>query len=345
MSVCNASKLSQLFKPITSTRPNAKKDIISKSYDNLLKYGIMKQINTGMYALLPLGLRVMNKLANLVENEMKRIGAQKIQLPALTSSHLWKKTNRLESNKTELFIVKDRHKKEYILSPTYEETICNLISSTGVLSPKLLPLKLYQISSKWRNEMKPRLGFLRSNEFIMKDLYTFDATLADAEKTYESVCNAYDNIFQKIGIATIKAVGDTGTIGGLKSHEYHYITDIGEDTVCICPSCKYSINKAIYNEKHCPQCKNTLFEQCTAEVGHTFLLGVKYTEPLNAMYHSYENEIKPLVMGCFGLGLSRIFTVAVEILSTENELRWPKILAPYTVMVVKKSLHHNMSIT
>ena len=334
MPTSNITRLSQLFQPVMSTIPNIKgAKTSSKSYDNLTKYGLIRPVNNGMYALLPLGMRVLNKLTNIVDHEMEKAGAQKILLPAMTSVNLWKRTDRFQSNQIELFKIKDRHNKEYILSPTYEETICSLLSSVGTLSPKILPLKLYQISSKWRDEMKPYLGFLRSREFIMKDLYTFDTTLDNARRTYEAVCEVYDNIFQKLGVAYTKAVGDTGSIGGLMSHEYHYVSDIGQDNIFLCSSCQYSINKVVCKESHCPQCGNAFLEQHTAEVGHAFLLDTKYTQPLHATYKQ-NNNLSPLVMGCFGLGLSRIFTVAVEILSSKDELRWPTLLAPYTVCIV-----------
>ncbi|CAK9795363.1 Probable proline--tRNA ligase, mitochondrial [Anthophora plagiata] len=307
---------------------------MTKVYDaNLIKYGIIKQINSGMYAFLPLGLRVLNKLTTLVDNEMEKIGAQKILLPALTSVDLWKKTDRFNDNATELFKVQDRCDKHYILSPTYEETICALVSSIGILSPKILPLKLYQISNKWRDEIKPRLGFLRSREFVMKDLYTFDVNLNHAQETYALVCKTYDNIFRNIGVSFVKAIGDPGLIGGSITHEYHYISNIGEDIVYTCSSCQYAINKTITKELHCPQCKQPFLEQHTAEVGHTFLLNTKYTKPLNVSCR-LNNVSTSLVMGCFGLGLSRIFTVMIEELSTKEELRWPKHLAPYTVCII-----------
>ncbi|XP_043266349.1 probable proline--tRNA ligase, mitochondrial [Colletes gigas] len=331
----NVHRVSNLFQPLNNSHSSIKKTInITKTYKNLINYGLIKPVNNGMYAFLPLGLRVLNKLINLVDHEMERLGAQKLMLPALTSKSLWKQTDRFENSKTELFKIEDRHRKEYILSPSYEETICDLISSVGVLSPKLLPLKLYQISNKWRDEMKPRLGFLRSKEFVMKDLYTFDKTLDDAKNTYELVCDAYDNVFQKIGITFRKAVGDTGSVGGLLSHEYHYISNIGEDIIYVCSSCQYSINKTICEESHCPQCKNKFLEQHSAEVGHTFLLDTKYTKPLKALYKSHNNKLLPLAMGSFGLGLSRIFTIAAEALSIEDELRWPNGLAPYTVCII-----------
>ncbi|XP_036148096.1 probable proline--tRNA ligase, mitochondrial isoform X2 [Monomorium pharaonis] len=299
----------------------------------MINYGIIKPLSTGMYALLPLGMRILNKLINLVDKEMANIGAQKILLPALTSAMLWKKTNRYDANKAELFTLTDRYKKEYILSPTFEEAICDLISSIGQLSAKSLPLKLYQISSKWRDEMKPRLGFLRSREFIMKDLYTFDTSLDNGRHTYDLVCESYSNIFKQIGVEYKKSIGDVGTIGGLMSHEYHYVSDIGEDIILQCSSCHFSINRTISKTMSCPKCKNELHQHIAAEVGHTFLLDTKYSQPLKAMY-TEQNKSKPIVMGCFGLGLSRIITLVIEILSTNDEIRWPVKLAPYTICVI-----------
>lgn len=286
-----------------------------------------------MYAFLPLGLRVLNKLIALVDTEMEKIGAQKLLLPALTSTHLWRKSNRFNDNINEFFILRDRSQREYILSPTHEEAICSVVSSVGSLSPKMFPLRLYQISNKWRDEIKPKLGFLRSREFIMKDLYTFDIDLDRAKETYALVCETYENIFKKIGITYIKAIGDPGTFGGLMSHEYHYISSIGEDNVYACLSCQYSINKVMCKESQCPECGSVLEQNRTAEVGHTFLLDTKYTIPLEVTLR-VNKEIKPLVMGCYGLGLSRIFTVMTELLSTKEELRWPKNLAPYTVCII-----------
>lgn len=334
--IINLTRMSRVFQPLATSGSSdgiEKAEIISKSHKLMINYGIIKPVSIGMFALLPLGIRVLNKLIELVDKEMTNIGAEKILLPALTPAALWKKTDRYDTNKTELFTVTDRHKKTYILSPTYEEAICDLISSAGQFSTKSLPLKLYQISSKWRDEMKPRLGLLRSREFIMKDLYTFDTNLDNARHTYDLVCESYNNIFRQIGIKCMKSIGDVGTIGGLMSHEYHYVSDIGEDTILQCPSCNFSINQNISKTTSCPECKNELHQYTAAEVGHTFLLDTKYTQPLKAIY-TEQNKSKPMVMGCFGLGLSRIITSAVEILSTNDEIRWPIKLAPYTVCII-----------
>ncbi|XP_012288887.1 probable proline--tRNA ligase, mitochondrial [Orussus abietinus] len=328
-------KVSQLFQPLNylPKDANVRNEITSKSYKLMIDMGIIRQANVGMYALLPLGIRVLQKLINLVDYEMAHVGAQKMLLPALTSTKLWEKTNRLNSNSSELFTLFDRYDKQYILSPTYEEAISELICSVGVLSPKDVPLRLYQISSKWRDEMKPRLGLLRGREFIMKDLYTFDINLNEAENTYEQVCHVYQNLLKQIGVDFVKVLGDNGMIGGSISHEYHYLSSIGEDIIMSCESCGFRANANVHEKSTCPECENSLMKDKAIEVGHTFLLGTKYSEPLNATCIDH-GERKHLVMGCYGLGLTRIIAATVELLSTELELRWPKHLAPFNVCII-----------
>ncbi|EZA58173.1 hypothetical protein DMN91_011709 [Ooceraea biroi] len=337
--IINLPRVSRIFHPMASGLYDSegKAEIAFKGYELLVNYGIIKPASTGMYALLPLGMRVLNKLINIVDKEMANLGAEKILLPALTSATLWRKTNRYDTSKTELFTVTDRHDREYLLSPTYEEAICGLMSSVGPVSSKLLPLRLYQISSKWRDEMKPRLDLLRSREFIMKDLYTFDACLDGAQHTYDLVCESYDNIFKQIGMNYAKVVGDVGTIGGLKSHEYHYVSDIGEDVILRCPACDFSINQIISKTTSCPECKGELRQYNSAEVGHMFLLSTKYSQPLKAVF-AKQHEVKPMVMGCFGLGLSRILTLVVDMLSANDEIRWPVKLAPYTACIISPKI-------
>ncbi|XP_043479595.1 probable proline--tRNA ligase, mitochondrial [Leptopilina heterotoma] len=331
----NWHRVSKLFQPLNIPQKNAPvvKTEFSKSYKHMIDTGIISKCNTGMYALLPLGYRILEKLTSIIDNELLKIDAQKILLPALSSQKLWKKTNRFEEAGRELFTLCDKHDTSYVLSPTHEETITDVISKVGPISPKTLPLRLYQISSKWRDEMKPRLGFMRSREFIMKDLYTFDIGSTQALETYKIVNHAYDNIFNKIGIQYKKAIGSVGMIGGTVSHEYHYITEIGEDVVLSCLQCNYHINKNATDESTCPSCKNAFSESTTAEIGHTFFLGTKYSETLKALYKE-NHTTAPLSMGCYGIGMTRLIASAAEVLSTEQELRWPIALAPYTVCVI-----------
>ncbi|XP_014233712.1 probable proline--tRNA ligase, mitochondrial [Trichogramma pretiosum] len=335
------NKVSQLFQPTVVIPKNAmpKSDVTSKSYQLMINAGIINGTSTGMYAFLPLGMRVLGKLQALVDEEMRRVGGQKVLLPILTPSKLWKKTNRLEQAQPELFQLKDRHGKEFLLSPTFEESITELVRQTGPLSHNQLPVRLYQISSKWRDEMKPRLGLFRSREFVMKDLYSFDADEATGSETYEQLGEAYRRVLERIGVPYVRVRADTGQMGGTTSHEYHYATEIGEDRVARCRDCGYDTEDIAARQVEgeavaCSRCNKSMEKLHSVEIGHTFLLGTRYSKPLNATYVDASNKKQLLYMGCYGLGLTRIIASAVEILSRDQELRWPRELAPYSVCII-----------
>ncbi|XP_011301330.1 probable proline--tRNA ligase, mitochondrial [Fopius arisanus] len=327
-------RVSKLLQPIkTIPKDGAVKGVnASKSYQLMIDMGIIRQSLPGMYTLLPLGNRALDKLKRIVNTAMESIGAQKIVLPNLTDSRLWKKTGRLNEMGDELFLVKDRHKQRYVLSPTYEESITSLVADVKPQKSHL-PLLLYQISNKWRDEMKPRLGLFRGREFVMKDLYSFDASAKSAGRTYEDVARAYRGILDHIGVPYSIVQGDTGIMGGIISHEYHYLADIGEDTVVSCNACNFQVNSVIFQGETCKNCGGEVSKKSAIEIGHTFLLGTKYSEVLQATVHTQGSEI-PLVMGCYGLGLTRLLAASLEILSTNEDLRWPKALAPYTVCII-----------
>ncbi|KAF2901000.1 hypothetical protein ILUMI_05184 [Ignelater luminosus] len=332
-------RLSKIFQPKHVIPVNAQiknKEITSKSQRLMLELGIIRQASPGSFHFLPLGLRALEKLIRLVDLEMSRIGAQKVMFPTLTNAKLWESTGRLDDIGPELFRLKDRHQHTYILSPTHEEAAAELLASISQISYKDLPLRLYQTTSKYRDEMKPRFGLMRGRQFMMKDLYTFDTDLETAQETYNEVCESYDNIFKKIGINFVKALGTCGAMGGSLSHEYHYRTDIGEDQLLRCLDCGYSANVQHSGNEKCGNCGNSNNLQINRgiEVGHTFLLGDKYSKPLKAFFLTQENKPNVLQMGSYGLGLSRIIAAAVEVLSSEHEIRWPRILAPYTVVII-----------
>ncbi|KAG1694103.1 Sodium/hydrogen exchanger 9B2 [Nymphon striatum] len=304
----------------------------SRSQKLLSDYGIIKKSDAaGQFHFLPIGLRVLKKLMRVIDDEMDHIGAQKILMPTMTSTALLKKSGRLEKYGQDIFLIKDRHNKDLCLGPTFEEAVTSMVSSMNV-SAKMLPLKLYQISRKYRDEERPCFGLLRGREFYMKDLYTFDVSSEDAIKTYESVCNAYEAIFKKLEIEHIKADGDPGNIGGQYSHEFHIIADIGQDTVKICSSCKLGINLEVTekeDEHLCSNCGNAFVQHKCIEVGHTFLLSDSYSKVFGANLKS-----KPLQMGCYGIGVTRLLAAAVEVLSTENNIRWPKAISPYQICII-----------
>ncbi|KAF7723352.1 hypothetical protein EC973_002100 [Apophysomyces ossiformis] len=204
----------------------------------------MLKSSSGIYSLLPLGLRTVEKLERIIDEEMTAIGCQKLSLPTLLPPENWKKTGRWSGAKGEFFRLKDRKDSEMLLAPTHEEEITNLVASE-LRSSKQLPIRLYQIGRKYRDELRPRAGLLRGREFVMKDLYTFDASVEDAFTTYNDVSNAYSKIFLRIGVPFVVAEADSGNIGGSRSHEYHLLSNVGEDTLLTCSGCGYTANEEL----------------------------------------------------------------------------------------------------
>lgn len=333
-------RLSRLFQPLNvkpKDAPDRKDSAVSVSQKLLMDTGIISLRSHGMFGLLPLGQRVMMKLTKLIDQEMNRVGAQRLSLPLLTNGDLWKKTGRWETTGQELMKLEDRHGKEYVLSPTHEEAVTHLMSEIYPFSFRQLPLRMYQINSKFRDEMKPRSGLLRSREFVMKDLYTFDKSVEAAGLTYEEVCGAYDRIFKRLGIPFLKVAGDCGNIGGIYSHEYHYISANGEDTLHVCESCSSSKNAELMlpeEDDCCDKCGSLVKRVTGIEVGHTFFLGTKYSEVLGACYQNELGKPQLLQMGCFGIGVSRLLAATVEVLAQEGNIRWPWEIVPYKICLI-----------
>lgn len=333
-------KVSKLFQPLSVKPKDAtvtKDEAISISQKLLMDTGIISLRSNGMFALLPLGERVMMKLTKLIDKEMSCIGAQRLSLPLLTSGDLWKKTGRWESTGQELLKIEDRHGKEYVLSPTHEEAITSLMSEIYPFSFRQLPLRLYQINSKFRDEMKPRFGLLRCREFIMKDLYTFDNSVEAAHDTYQEICSAYDRIFHRLRIPFLKVTGDCGSIGGTHSHEYHYISPTGEDTLCVCDNCGNSKNAELVSSDKsdsCDKCGSHVHQVAGIEVGHTFLLGTKYSKPLKALYQNESGKPELLQMGCYGIGVSRLLAASVEVLAEDKNIKWPWEIVPFKICLI-----------
>ncbi|KAF5270342.1 hypothetical protein FQR65_LT05530 [Abscondita terminalis] len=330
-------RLSKIFQPINVLPKHAqvKSELTSKSQRLMLDLGIIRQASPGSFYLLPLGVRALDKLVSLVDKQLSKINAQKVILPSLTNSNLWKSTGRLQDYGLELFTLNDRHGHKYVLSPTHEEAVSDLVASVAQMSYKEFPLKLYQITNKYRDEIKPRFGLMRGRQFIMKDLYSFDVDVKKAKETYEEVCECYNSIFDEIGVKYIKVAGSCGAMGGLLSHEYHYNADIGEDKITSCLDCGFFANAELAGSDKCSHCAGSNIKIVSGiEVGHTFLLGEKYSKPLKAQYLTEARALVPLQMGSYGLGITRIIAAAIEVLATENEIRWPLSLAPFAVLII-----------
>ncbi|XP_039283216.1 probable proline--tRNA ligase, mitochondrial [Nilaparvata lugens] len=304
----------------------------------MVSQGIIHQSHNGLFSLLPLGLRSVEKLIKIVDSHMRKLGAQKIMVPSLTDGSLWKKTGRLDTAGQEIFKVLDRHKKMFVLAPTHEESLANILATVPVISHRNLPLRLYQITNKYRDEMRPRYGLIRSKEFMMKDLYSFDATIEMAQKTYDHVCEIYGQLLDHIGISYSRVAAPSGMMGGDQSHELHYVADIGDDTLLTCEDCDYSWNREVDPQLDtCKACSSPRLKQTKGiEVANTFLLGTKYSKALSARYVGAGSQ-KPvdLVMGSYGIGITRLLAAALEVNSSSSAgLRWPLPLAPYTVLII-----------
>ena len=279
--------------------------------------------------MLPLGQRVIEKLISLMDEELGKVGCQKLSLPLLQSPEIWSKSGRLNQLKGDIFTTDTG----MVLSPTAEEEITSLVKRT-VFSHKHLPQRLYQIGPKFRNEARPRNGLFRMKEFLMKDLYTFDKDLSSAKESYELLAKCYDSIFKKLEIPTVRTKADSGAMGGSSSEEFHFLNEQGEDFVLTCSSCGKSRNKEVIE----PCCDSpSLSEHKGLELAHAFILGDRYSKAFEATFTDANQEQHITQMGCFGIGVSRLMAAVAEHHSDDQGICWPDIMAPYKTAIVLKA--------
>jgi len=249
----------------------------------------------------------------------------------LTPKENWETTGRWSSFDV-LFKLKGRNDKEYALGPTHEEIISPLAKKI-ILSYKDLPLYLFQIQDKFRNEIRVKSGLLRTREFLMKDLYSFHTDEKDLEKYYEKVAKSYSNIFKRCGLKAYKTLASGGSFSKY-SHEYQVITDAGEDILFICKKCKAAVNKEVKSNK-CPECGGTSFEEAKGvEVGNIFKLNDRYSVPFDLKFKDEKGKENPVLMGCYGIGLGRLLGAIVEMNNDENGIIWPEEVAPFDVHLI-----------
>ena len=305
------------------------KDAQTVSHKLLVKGGFVNQLTSGVWTLLPLGWRVYTKIANIVREEMNKIDGQELFLPSLQPKDLWQETNRWETIDPPLFKVKDRHDKWLCLGPTHEEVITDL-ARQFIHSYRDLPLAVYQIQNKFRNEMRPTGGLLRTREFMMKDLYSFHATDEDLDKYYEQVINAYTQIYKRCNLTAIAVEALTGSIGGNFSHEFMVLADSGEDKVAICVNRDWGVNVETGKDvAKCPKCGGQVEIKNSIEASHAFKLGKTYSHKMKAVFMNKEGREQELVMGCYGLGLQRLMATIVEVYHDEDGIVWPPSVAPF----------------
>lgn len=323
-------KQSLLFVPTLKQAPSSAE---VKSHKLMSRAGIIKQTAAGIYTYLPLGYKVLKKIEAITREELDKRGCSELLMPALQPKDLWDESGRWELYGPELMRLKDRKDREFCLGPTHEEVITQVVRDY-VSSYKRLPLALYQIQTKFRDEMRPRFGLMRGREFIMKDLYTFHEDEADLDRWYEEMKLAYTEIFKRCGLETKMVASDTGQIGGDEAHEFMVMSEVGEDTIAYCSVGDYAANQefsGLQAGDACPGGEGVIKTAQGIEVGNIFKLGTKYSKSMNAYFTNKEGERKPVIMGCYGIGISRTLMAAVEQNATEEGLIWPTELTPFDI--------------
>src|SRR3989339_480234 len=324
-------KMSRLFAPTLREEPGEAEVI---SHKLMLRAGMMRKLAAGVYSLLPLGQRVIQKVSNIIRKELNYAGAQEVFLPVLLPSELWKETGRWDLYGKELFRIKDRHDREFCLGPTHEEIITD-IARNNIRSYKQLPINLYQIQTKFRDEIRPRFGVMRSREFMMKDAYSFHATEECLQKEYKNMYDTYCRIFDRIGFKYKVVNADSGIMGGGFSQEYMVLADTGEEEIFYCEECAYAVSSEAKKSDNCPKCEGKSLNKTRGiEIGHIFQLGTKYSEGMKATYLDENNEEKPFIMGCYGIGVGRTAAAAIEQSHDKDGIIWPMAIAPYKIIIV-----------
>ena len=285
---------------------------------------------------LPLAYKVIKKIENIIREELDKIGCSELLMPALQSKDLWVESGRWEAYGKELMRLSDRHDREFCLGPTHEEVVTAVVRD-AVSSYKKLPLALYQIQSKFRDEFRPRFGLMRGREFIMKDLYTFSTSEEDLDVWYNKVRGAYINIFTRLGL-NFRIVGaNSGQIGGSSSEEFMALCEIGEDTIIYSDQSEFATNTEVCDLEEgapSPDGKGVIRHAKGIELGHIFKLGTKYSEPMNLSFIDVDNKKKPVIMGCYGIGVSRVLMAVLEQCNTELKVLWPDNIAPFKVHII-----------
>ncbi len=305
------------------------------SHKLLIRGGFIdRQIAAGIYSFLPLGWRVHEKIAKIIREEMNAIGGQEIFLPTLQPKELWERSDRWDKMEPPLLKLKDRHQKEFALGPTHEEVMTDLAARL-VKSYRDLPLYLYQIQNKFRNEMRSTGGLLRVREFMMKDLYSFHENEEDLDDYYQKVYQAYLKIFKRCGFEALAVEAESGAIGGEYCHEFMMACSTGENKIVACEKCHWAANFDVVGEKEkCPQCGSKTKVVRGIENGHIFKLGTDYSKKMEAYFVDRLGKKKPIVMGCYGIGLGRLMATVVEASHDTKGIIWPKNVAPFDVNLV-----------
>ncbi len=351
-------RLSKYFLPILRETP---KEAEIVSHRLMLRAGMLRQESAGIYAFLPLGLRVLKKVCNIVREEQDRAGAIELLMPNIQSAELWRESGRYDDYGKEMLRIQDRHERDLLFGPTNEEMITEIFRAY-VRSYKDLPLNLYHIQWKFRDEIRPRFGLMRGREFLMKDAYSFDIDQAGARHAYNRMFVAYLRTFARMGLKSIPMVAESGPIGGNLSHEFIILASTGESEVFChkdyldftvpdatvdfdsAPTLQAIVDKwtslyAATSEKHEADAfaKLPADKQVSArgiEVGHIFYFGTKYSEPMKAVVNGPDGVERPVHMGSYGIGPSRLVAALIEAFHDDAGIKWPEMVAPFKVVIL-----------
>ncbi len=349
-------KLSQLFLPIVKDIPS---DAKIKSHQLMLRAGMVRQSSAGIYSWLPLGFKVLKKIETIVREEQDNAGAQEMLMPTIQSADLWKESGRYDGYGQEMLRIKDRQDRELLYGPTNEELITQIFRD-NIKSYKALPLILYHIQWKFRDEIRPRFGVMRGREFLMKDSYSFDVTKDGAKLSYNKMFYAYLKTFQRLGLKAIPLAADTGPIGGDLSHEFIILAETGESQIYTSKkildvnidnfsNSKESLESMVKSYTEIYSATDEKFNQSEfdsrvkkedqlitrgIEVGHIFYFGDKYSKPMKAHVNSATGENITVEMGSYGIGVSRLVGAIIEANYNNNVMKWPFSVTPYHVAII-----------
>ena len=331
---------SKKFAPLIKDTP-AEAEVIS--HQLLLRSGMIRKVASGIYNWLPLGFKTLKLVENIVREEMASTGSQEIFMPMVQPRDLWEDSKRWDKFGPELLRFKDRHERDFCLGPTHEEIITDLIRN-NLSSYKELPLSLFQIQTKFRDEIRPRYGIMRGREFLMKDAYSFHLDQECLNDTYQTIREAYKAVFNRLGLDYKIVKADSGAIGGEISEEFHVLAESGEDTLAFSEESEIAINaELLINEnesidslqgKTFPDSQEEIKLAKGIEVGHIFQLGNVYSSAMNATVLDENGNRQALQMGCYGIGVSRIVAAAIEQNHDDKGIIWPKNIAPIQISIL-----------
>ena len=347
---------SRAFIPTTKEVPS---DAVLASHIYLARGGFVSQVASGLYSYMPLAKKVITKIENIIHEEMVKVGCEEVELSFVAPSELWIESGRIDKFGKELLRFYDRKEKLFVLGPTHEEMMVDLVRNR-ITSYKQLPINLYQIKTKFRDEVRPRYGLMRGREFIMKDGYSFHASVEDLDREFDALEEAYKKIITRLGLDYRVVEADSGAIGGTGSKEIMVLADSGEDSLAVCNSCEYGANievfldmdevaedfdvntitdiKEIKGDNKCPECSGTLSLTKGIEVGHIFKLGTTYSKALKAEYLDENGKSQPFIMGTYGMGVSRLVAAIIEQNHDENGCIWTKATAPYMINIMVSNI-------